>query len=87
MRHLASSLLSLMFLISPAAAHAGSWTDLGPHAGRAVSDLVLDPADPAVFYAGTGAGVFVTRDAGSTWAMANEGLLEITRYGAPAHLT
>lgn len=44
--------------------------------GRAlgVNALAADPADPSTVFAATDAGVFRTRDLGTTWAPVNEGL-------------
>ena len=39
-----------------------------------VHSIAIDPADSAVLYAGTEAGVFVSQDTGATWTPANTGL-------------
>jgi photosystem II stability/assembly factor-like uncharacterized protein len=42
-----------------------------------VHSIVADPADSTVLYAGTDVGVFVSRDAGSTWAVENTGFANV----------
>jgi MYXO-CTERM domain-containing protein len=56
-------------------AQAGaSWTTLGPPGGT-VTVLLTSPLSDSVLYAGTPEnGIFVSADAGATWAAANNGL-------------
>jgi uncharacterized repeat protein (TIGR01451 family) len=66
-------------LSAPAVVDAGSgvWTSGGPYGGS-VSALVVDPASPAVVYAGTSyVGVFKSSDGGGTWAPASKGLTSL----------
>lgn len=65
--------ISLAFLVffAPAARpffadETGSWVPTGPDGGN-VNALSLDPSSPLTVYAGTGGGVFRTRDAGAHW--------------------
>jgi len=45
-----------------------SRADGGMHLGANVFSLAIDPADPSTLYAGTDAGVYRSRDSGSTWS-------------------
>ena len=45
-----------------------SRADNGLPTGSLVSTLILDPANPSTLYAGTGSGVFRSRDFGGTWS-------------------
>lgn len=60
-----SSLLSCLAW-SPVCAQVNQWTNVGPVGGR-IPFLVIDPEDPATFYAGTGVGVLKSTDSGTSW--------------------
>lgn len=48
----------------------GRWASRGPtNLSGLVTTLLLDPDDPAVYLAGTPAGLWLSRDAGGTWSM------------------
>ena len=49
----------------------GGWTKLQgiPYAARRTQVIVQDPANPKTFYAGTTAGLWVTRDGGESWML------------------
>jgi len=49
----------------------GQWTKLQgiPYAARRTQTIVQDPGSPKTFYAGTTAGLWVTRDSGENWAL------------------
>ena len=57
---------------------AQTWTAVGPPASPSIHALLPDPGTPAIIYAGTDGGVFVTTDAGGTWNTANNGLTSST---------
>ena len=76
-----------------------SWTLLSPALGRWTNQLIVNPDDPTELYAGVleappfaaetpfeGRGVFVSRDAGKTWALLGRGLPEV-RLAAPSSST
>jgi photosystem II stability/assembly factor-like uncharacterized protein len=50
----------------PAWAGVNQWTNVGPQSG-CCGFLAIDPQDPATFYAGTGTGIFKSKDSGATW--------------------
>ena len=43
-----------------------------------VNSVALDPNNPAMIYAGTNGGAFVSYDRGQTWGLVNDGLLRAT---------
>jgi uncharacterized protein (TIGR03437 family) len=52
-----------------------AWTDIsGNLPNIPVNDLVVDPDLPGVLYAGTDAGVMITKDSGRSWALLGAGL-------------
>ncbi len=60
------------------AAGTNLWTSNGPDGGSILA-LAIDPANPAILYAGTdGAGVFKSTDGAGHWNAANTGLTSIT---------
>jgi hypothetical protein len=75
----AARLVSLLFAaalasIASAAPGVGGWRSGGPFGGTA-SAFEIDPARPAILYAGTyGAGVFKSTDRGATWRRSSRGL-------------
>src|SRR5947209_2965295 len=69
--HRVFALLFILVLAAasrPAGAGVDRWTLLGPPGGQP-DDLVFDPDDPAILYAGTsfGDGLWKSADAGATW--------------------
>lgn len=53
-----------------------TWARLGTNTLPAIVwDLAIDPSDPSTVYAGTHAGVYVSRDAGIHWNPMNDGLI------------
>src|SRR5689334_3404222 len=46
---------------------AERWVPIGPEGGT-IRALAADPRSPATLYAGTGAGVYKTKNGGVTWA-------------------
>jgi hypothetical protein len=72
-RVLISGLLAGIVASSIASAGLGRWTTSGPE-GATVLSLAVDPADPAVVYAGTSAGgVFRSADSAAHWHIAGLG--------------
>lgn len=65
--------LALSLIGAPAFAQSGMWVTNGPNGGS-VTALVVDPAQPAIVYAGTGSGVFRSADSGATWQYRGQGL-------------
>jgi photosystem II stability/assembly factor-like uncharacterized protein len=65
------TLLVILAISCSAFLWAGSsvWTNIGPDGGTA-RGLVIDPNDPNILYALTGAGLFKSADAGSSWSIA-----------------
>ena len=51
------------------------WTRKGPEGGK-VQALAIDPANPAILYAGTAGGLFKSIDGGNNWTPINNGLTE-----------
>ena len=71
-----TALLAVCLALTARRALAGvnRWTSTGPAGGR-ITQLVVDPTNPATLYAGTfGGGVFRSDDAGSTWRPTGSGL-------------
>lgn len=61
----------------PAAAGIGAWTALpspGPSSGTLIYTIAGHPANPLLRYAGTQAGVYISRDGGLSWAASNHGI-------------
>src|SRR6266566_4716867 len=56
-----------------ASAGVNSWTSNGPEGGTIVA-IVVDPAAPAILYAGTLSGVFKSTNGGGNWNPINNGL-------------
>ncbi len=52
---------------------SGSWQSLS-EVRRAVYSLIVDPANPALMYAGSWDGVYKSLDGGLSWELANRGL-------------
>ena len=50
------------------------WTNVGP-VGGPIPFLVIDPVDPATFYAGSDVGVFKSTDSGMSWM--NTGMVAV----------
>jgi len=71
-------LVAAFVLACASPALAQTWTSVGPSSSPSVRALLPDPGVPAIIYAGTDAGVFVTADAGATWNAANNGLTSST---------
>lgn len=81
-----AALTAAAALCSLAPLHAGTnrWTSIGPNGGP-VTAVLIDPANPAVVYAGTYlAGVFKSIDGGGTWQPANRGLHDFSVSGLAA---
>ncbi|MBI4460725.1 MAG: hypothetical protein HY648_11800 [Acidobacteria bacterium] len=58
-----------------------SWSRASAGLGEAtVLTLAMDPADPAVLYAGTSGGVFKTTDRGQSWTASNSGLSSMPEF-------
>ena len=53
-----------------ASAGVGQWTSTGPDGGP-VTALAISPANAAVMYAGTSAGLFVSQNAGESWTFSS----------------
>ncbi|MCB9871823.1 MAG: hypothetical protein H6837_18355 [Planctomycetes bacterium] len=53
--------------------HGATWSRL-PGSPDTCSALALDPVDPAVLYCGGTGGVWISRDGGASWRVANDGL-------------
>lgn len=51
--------------------------------GVAVHDVVVDPSEPSRVYAATGAGVFVSEDAGETWRSLADGMASEVLSSSP----
>ncbi len=52
-----------------------SWTNIGPGGGGWIQAIACDPRDPETVYLGCDVGGFyITRDAGRTWHIQNDGL-------------
>lgn len=51
-----------------------TFTQMGQEIHVDWHDIVVDPKDPTVLYAGTDGGVFVSTDGGDTWSARNSGL-------------
>lgn len=68
-------LLGTFLLLAAGSAQAAlnRWSSGGPFGGP-ILELELDPADPAIVYAGTFGGVFRSEDHGATWTAASSGL-------------
>ena len=62
----AARVLVCLLVSEAASAGVNQWTSLGPEGGSIVQ-LLVDPSNPATLYAGTGAGVFKSRDGGASW--------------------
>ncbi len=75
---------ALLALASAAPGHAGfnTWTPLGPP-GRTVAALVLDPSNPAVLVAASGAGIYRSYDGGHAWRLVHEGSAVTSLARAP----
>jgi photosystem II stability/assembly factor-like uncharacterized protein len=71
-------LVAAVVLVCASPALAQTWTAVGPPSNPSVHALLPDPGTPAIIYAGTASGVFVTTDAGATWSAANGGLTSST---------
>jgi hypothetical protein len=56
-----------------AVGQSGGWTSIGPQGGAAYQ-IVTDPHDPSIVYAGTTVGVFKSTDGGYEWFASNAGL-------------
>jgi hypothetical protein len=81
-----AALTAAAALCALAPLHAGTnrWTSIGPNGGS-VTAVLIDPANPAVVYAGTYlAGVFKSIDGGGTWQPANRGLHDFSVSGLAA---
>lgn len=65
----------LASLLAPMTAHAGhgTWTTSGPDGGE-VRSIAFHPADPAVVYAGTQGGLYVSVNRGQTWSETGSGI-------------
>jgi photosystem II stability/assembly factor-like uncharacterized protein len=50
-------------------AGGNEWTNVGPEGGS-YGQIVVDPQNPRIFYAGTGAGLFKSKDGGASWTNA-----------------
>ena len=59
--------------VQTAVAQSGGWTSIGPQGGAAYQ-IVTDPHDPSIVYAGTTVGVFKSTDGGYEWFASNAGL-------------
>ena len=57
------------FLPGTVDAGTNEWTNVGPEGGGA-GIMAIDPQDPATVYAGTGVGVFKSKDGGTSWSNA-----------------
>src|SRR6059036_3991564 len=65
--------MPLLAILASGAVWAGitEWTNVGPEGGGA-RFLAIDPQTPSTVYAGTGVGVFKSKDGGTSWS--NSGL-------------
>lgn len=76
-RRLFTTLCLLIFTcgadVQSALAQSESWTSIGPQGGTAYQ-IVTDPHDPSIVYAGTTVGVFKSTDGGREWFASNAGL-------------
>jgi len=72
-----STLVILGLPASVARAGTNVWTSQGPQGGL-IASLAIDPSTPSTLYAGTtagaGDGVFKTTNAGTSWAVMDDGL-------------
>jgi hypothetical protein len=59
-------------------AGGNEWTNVGPEGGS-YWQIVVDPQNPGIFYATTGAGLFKSKDGGASWS--NAGLNGFAVYG------
>ncbi|MBI2568930.1 MAG: hypothetical protein HYV63_18065 [Candidatus Schekmanbacteria bacterium] len=63
----AMGIAAFLLAAAPGRAASSYWTPIGPYGGRVLC-IAVDPANPAVRYAGTNAGIFKSTDAGTTWS-------------------
>jgi hypothetical protein len=59
-------LVAALMSAAPARALSDGWSTHGPY-GASVSELVIDPQDPATVYAATQTGIFKTSDGAQSW--------------------
>jgi hypothetical protein len=72
------TLVAAIVLARASPALAQTWTAVGPASNPSVHALLPDPGTPAIIYAGTASGIFMTTDAAATWSAANNGLTSST---------
>lgn len=68
-------LAGVFFITSASYAADICWQNIGPGGGGRLTTITCDPRDPETIYAGCDVGGFyISRDAGHTWRIQNEGL-------------
>lgn len=76
MGRLATAALCLLFMTAAGAGEI-TWRNVGPGGGGWIQSLACDPRDPETLYLGCDVGGFyLSRDAGRTWTIRNNGLTD-----------
>ena len=76
-KNLVIGILTIFVIYKPVVADCRTWTQIGSLNGCQIIDLLINPSDTTILYAGTlGCGIFKSIDGGHNWFQTNNGLPE-----------